>query len=178
MGFWNGELVEPKRQFRWLMRFGSNTGFLSPITFALKKADKPKAKINEVSHKYLNHFFNYPGRLEWEAINVTFASVSDPDATTLLHRLLNRSGYTTPTGETTLTTLSKQKFAGTIGRVDLVQINADGADIEKWTLYNPFFTSVQYGALDYGSEEIVEISTTLRYDWAELNDLKNTPSAG
>ena len=179
-GFWSSELVEPKRQFRWYMNFGSNSGFLTPLEYALKKADKPKAKIGEITHKYLNHSFYYPGRLEWEAINVTFASVSDADATTLVHRLLNRAGYQTPiaANDKNRFTFSKEKFAGAIGSVDIIQTNADGAEIEKWTLYNPFFTSVQYGALDYGSDEIVEIATTVRYDWAELNGIKNGPDAG
>jgi hypothetical protein len=177
-GFWSSELVEPKRQFRWYMSFGSNSNFLSPLVYALKKADKPKAKIGEVTHKYLNHSFYFPGRLEWEAINVTFASVSDADATTLVQRLLNRAGYQTPEQVTDRYTFSKEKFAGAIGTIDIIQTNADGSPIEKWTLHNPFFTSVQYGALDYGSDEIVEITTTVRYDWAVLNDVKNGPAAG
>lgn len=177
-GFWKTELVEPKRQFRWYMKFGSSSGFLTPLVYALKKADKPKLKINSVSHKYLNHTFNFPGRVEWEEIGVTFASVSDVDATTLVHRLLNRAGYQTPETVAERVTFSKQKFAGAIGSIDIVQINADGAEIETWTLHNPFFTSVQYGALDYGNDEIVEITTNIKYDWAELNNVKNQPNAG
>ena len=72
MAFWEGQ-VEPLRKNRWKMNipnFKDETksgGTGDQYTYALKKVDKPKAKIGEITHKYMNHFFYYPGRLEWEA---------------------------------------------------------------------------------------------------------------
>jgi len=171
MAFWNAAGPEPKRQFRWYMLFGGNNGAdLSNIRFALKKTDKPKYKIGEITHKYLNHSFYYPGRLEWEAINVTFASVADPDATLLMDLVTKLAGYIEPTNENAVETISKQKFGEAIAAngISLIQIDSNGNKIEEWLLNNPFFTNVNYGSLDYGSDEIVEISCTVRYDWAKL----------
>lgn len=171
MAFWSSAVAEPKRNFRWVVEFGGAAG-LDGIRYAAKKVDKPKAKINEASHKYLNHFFYYPGRLEWETINITFASVTDPDATQALMNLLKRVNYLVPNDaslpEAERKTLGKAKFANEIGRMKIIQVGVEGQAIETWQLNNPFFTSVQFGSLDYGNEDIVEISTTVRYDWAEL----------
>lgn len=170
MAFWSEAAEEPLRQYRWYMNFGATTNSSAKIdglVYALKKVDKPKAKVNEITHKYLNHFFYYPGRLEWEAINLTIASVKMAD--TALYNVLTTAGYKWPTGPEIRNTISKNAFGSAIGsKLSLIQVDAAGTPIETWELKNPFFTSVQFGALDYGSEEIVEITCTLRYDMANL----------
>lgn len=169
MAFWSTQIAEPKRNYRWAVLFGPAD--LSAIRYALKKVDKPKAKIGEVPHKYLNHTFYYPGRLEWEAINMTLASITEPDATQRIHNVLTNAGYGVPRGtlnEFDSSTIGKNKFRNALGIMSIIQLNADGQRIETWELHNPFFTNVNYGSLDYGSEEIVEISCTVRYDWAQL----------
>ena len=171
MSFWSNA-GEPLRQYRWIMAFGGNVDFDQHV-YALKKVDKPKAKIEEITHKYLNHFFYYPGRLSWEPINLTIAAVTNPSVDDTLYKVLAAAGYMWPTTEkdTELkTTISKNKFGSAIGKnITIKQINSGGVSIEEWNLTNPFFTSVQFGSLDYSSEEIVEIQCTIRYDRAELN---------
>lgn len=174
MAFWSVQGPEPKRTYRWVVTFAS-TNLQSGISYALKKVDKPKAKVNSVQHKYLNHFFNYPGRLEWEDVNMTFAAITQPDATYLLNDVLIKAGYGVPqdngtSGPNQLATIGKLKFNGALGnKLYIKQINPEGSVIEEWELNNPFFVSVQFGSLDYASEEIVEIATTVKYDWAKLN---------
>lgn len=171
MAFWNPNSSEPLRQYRWYIDFGGQTDSLDQIRYALKKTDKPKAKVGEITHKYLNHFFYYPGRLEWESVSMTFAAVTQASATWLVNNVLKKAGYGVPVNnanDAQLATIGKNKFNTAIGNLDLVQINPEGTAIEKWTLYNPFFTAVNFGTLDYGSEEIVDIQCTVRYDYAKL----------
>lgn len=173
MAFWSAPGAEPLRQHRWYINFGGATD-LNSIQYALKKVDKPKAKIGSVQHKYLNHYFNFPGRLEWEDINMTFASIIQPSAAATLMQILRNSGYGVPTDDTITepsqrATLGKEKFAKQIGSFEIRQIDPSGVEIEKWTINRPFFTSVQFGSLDYGAEEIVEITCTVKYDWADFD---------
>ena len=170
MAFWSTERLEPKRQHRWYVQFGS---VLNGLRYALKKVDKPKAEISTVEHKWLNHTFNYPGRLTWKEINMTFASVSDPDATDTLNVLLERAGYRRPQGldidqPAARQTIGKAKMNAVIGQFDIIQVDPEGAPIETWTIYKPLFTNVEFGALDYSNEEIVEISCTVKYYWVQL----------
>ena len=59
MAFWSDAGgFEPKRNFRWRVIFTSP--LMNTLSYALKKVDKPKAKIGEATHKYLNHFFYFP----------------------------------------------------------------------------------------------------------------------
>ncbi len=175
MAFWSNQGgTEPKRQYRWFITFPGTAVNLQQISYALKKVDKPKAKIGEITHKYLNHSFYYPGRLEWEAINMTFASVTQADANKLVNDVLIAAGYGVPkdggqSGDNQRATIGKKKFAGALGNsFSIIQVDADGMPIEEWKINNPFFTNVQFGSLDYAAEEIVEIACTVRYDWAQL----------
>lgn len=172
--FWSQMAQEPKRQHRWYINFAGNNGSLQQLRFAAKKVTKPGAKINATPHKYLNHVFNFPGRLEWEDITIDFASVTLPDATGLVEFITQAAGYILPVNEFDVQTMSKQKFEAAIGDINIVQIDAEGTPIETWTLYRPFFTSIKYGDLDYENEGILSISVGVKYDWASLNGNRGT----
>lgn len=177
MAFWDAAL-EPKRSHRWYIQFTSD---LINVQFTLKKTDKPSMKVNEVKHQYLNHSFYYPGRVEWNPITVTMANIHEGsvDNTQILHNIVVQAGYQFPqaaakdsTGNTNnLTTISKKALNSGIGKLQIVQINSVGDAIEVWELKNPLFTDIKFSSgLSYESDEIVECSMGIEYDWATLND--------
>jgi hypothetical protein len=61
-------------------------------------------------------------------------------------------------------------FGDSLVKFSIIQINQNGDFVESWDLYNCFISSVNYGTLTYGGEEIVEISLTVQYDWATQNE--------
>lgn len=172
MAFWINPNPEPKRAHRWYIEFGGAN--LKKLVYALKKTDKPAATISSIEHKYLNHSFYYPGRLTWNEISITFASVTDPDAARILYKILQESGYGPPAtalSSTERSTISKGKANAAIGQsLDIVQIDSSGTPIEKFKLFNPFFTEVTFGGtLDYEQEGIVDLTCKVKYDYAELD---------
>ena len=48
--------------------------------------------------------------------------------------------------------------------------------LEKWILNNPFLTNVDFGNLSYSSDDLVNISMTIKYDWATLELPERTDS--
>ena len=56
--------------------------------------------------------------------------------------------------------------------VTISQIDAEGKVIEQWTLINAFVSNVEFGQLSYASEDLVEISVTVVYDYAKLDKTK------
>lgn len=181
MAFWNTG-AEPKRSNRWFVSIANRP----QLQYALKKIDKPSFKVNEITHKYLNHEFYYPGRVEWNPISMTIASVTNvgilakdfdafkEDATFAIHSVFVKAGYIFPKGADATTaaqktTLSKEKMNKEIGELSIKQINSDGKVIESWLLYYPQFTTITYGSLNYENDEIVDITVGIEYDWAELN---------
>tara|TARA_R110002110_G_scaffold68428_1_gene185270 strand:- start:23 stop:613 length:591 start_codon:yes stop_codon:yes gene_type:complete len=175
MPFWSDnfaestQLKDPKRQFRFKIEF---TGISAPqggsLLWYAKSVNKPAFTIETSEHQYLNHTFYYPGSVKWEPISITLVDPRDPDITATLSDIINLSGYTPPSNPNSLGTMSKSRAAGALGAVYISQIDGDGNEIEKWTLWNAFITNVKYGDLSYGTDDLVELTLEVRYDWARL----------
>ena len=177
--FWTTPGEDPKRSYRFLVTFPNlpNGG-----TWYAKKASKPEVSITETSHKYINHTFYYPGRVEWSTVDITFVDPVSPDASNNLTALIEASGYVVPKDFTDTVTMSKAAANAMLGKVKIRQLgSATGGtqpnSLETWTLNNAFITKVNFGELDYESDELTNITVTLRYDWAELETANTDISA-
>ena len=54
-------------------------------------------------------------------------------------------------------------------------VGANATVIEEWEIINPIITNISWGDLDYGSDDLVECTLDIKYDWAELNVVKSKP---
>jgi len=168
--FWTSVNQEPKRAYRWYIGFGK-LGDLGDLQYACKRVDRPSISVSETEHTYINHKFYYPGRVEWSEVSVSFVDVvGDDGAADVFLTALNKAGYDIPIGDAAtgsgLVTLGKASLHGQMGDVYLYMVNADGEIHEQWTLKNAFFKSVRLSGLDYGSDEMLTVDVSIRYDWA------------
>ena len=170
--FWAGANLEPKRQHRWLL-------LMSGVpSFVVKTAAKPSYAINNTEHKYFGHTFNYPGNVTWNPVDVTLVDPIDPDTSKGLQTVLLNSGYDNPDARLELNseglfTVSKQEAVNALGGIiTLQQIgtrnNKPNQILEEWDMHNPWIEKVDFGKLDYSSDAMVDISMTIRYDYAIL----------
>jgi len=166
--FWNDKFLEPKRKFRWLFRA---EGLGSDAEWIAKSVKKPSWNVSEHPHKFINHTFHYPGRVEWQPIEATLVDVSHPqDASANLLGALRNAGYNFPTGKFEGShTITKAGAVGALGKVTITQIGINENDImDEWTIVNGFITDVQLGDLDYEGDDLVEVSLTMVYDYAYM----------
>jgi len=170
--FWNDVRTEPKRRFRFELKFSSrSSGGQGAIpVWTVKTATKPKANVSLIEHQYIDHTFKYPGRVTWDPITITLVDPVHPDLSFAFLDVLGASGYKFPTtAAQSKASLSKRKFTEQIGQVFIDQIDEDGKIIERWALQNPFITSVDFGgSLDYTSDEMNEVTIEMQFDWAKL----------
>ena len=75
-----------------------------------------------------------------------------------------RPGLFTPSKAEATDALGGKVKLRQIGTVDDVPNQV----VEEWQLFNPWILDVNFGSLDYASTDMVEISMTLRYDFAQL----------
>jgi hypothetical protein len=170
MAFWSVGSTEPKRQFRWTFTLGTGITGATIQTYFVKSVKKPTFTVTSVQHNFVQHTFNYPGRLTWAPIDVTFVDPVEPDTSTILANIVAESGYSIPTNEEiALRSLNKGDFIANVGTPTIQQIDAEGLPIETWTLYNAFVTSLDFGQLDYSTDDLVVISMQLTYDYATIN---------
>tara|TARA_R100000388_G_C7238714_1_gene159720 strand:- start:519 stop:1178 length:660 start_codon:yes stop_codon:yes gene_type:complete len=174
--FWSNAALEPKRQFRFLLQ-------LSPIeSYVITKVNRPSFDVGEAEHKFINHTFYYPGRVTWQDVTFTLVDSVMPDTTGILMKMLMASGYRFPNNQDQAQrTISKVEAVSAVGSC-LIHVlghgdtsaTVDGAAtsseiLETWTLKNPWIKSVNMGDLDYGSDDILSMDVTLKYDWATLS---------
>ena len=111
--FWSDPTITPKRAFKFLVSLG--TGERQLPSFVCKKVTKPSFDITETPHKFLNHTFYFPGRLEWQTIDLTAVDPLTPDASKIIAEILKFSGYNVPTQATAgrKVTISKRRATAT-----------------------------------------------------------------
>jgi len=169
MTFWSSNKIDPKRGFRFLMELTPSSG--SKIaTYNVKTAKKPTFQMDGQGEvKYIQHTFKYPGRITWQPIEVTVIDPSDPDTQAILYNIISDAGYNVPsTPNASTVSMSKAKSMKAIGSIKIREIDAEGSDISIWTLHNPFLVDVDWGQLGYDSDEILEYTLTIDYDFATL----------
>lgn len=168
MAFWTDATrgQDPKRQNNFIVRMN---GPNRVEQFYIKTAEKPSATTNTADINYLNHTFKIPGRTTWNPVSVTFYdSVDEQSSATQLVRLLEDMGYNPPSDPNDFGTVSKASSIVALGNVQIIQLDSRGNEVETWTLMNAFMTEVNFGTLDYSSDEVVEVTAQFTYDFAKF----------
>ena len=175
MTFWNDAEMMPKRSHSFLMTIVGADEKID--NFMVKKTNKPGFTISKTTHKFLNHSFHFPGKIEWKPVKVTLVDSQKNDSATRMMKILDRAGYKAPVGPTfqvndgSAQTISKKKFVkDALVRVMIEQVDDDGNMIDQWTLMNPWISDVDMGNLDYDSDDMLTLEIEFTYDWAKLTN--------
>ena len=170
--FWSSTLVDPKRSYRWIL-------VLNKIpTYVIKTSGKPNFTIESVQHQFVAHTFYYPGRIQWQELQISLVDPVFPDASAIVVKTLQASGYALPgTQDDAKRSFSKKDAVQALGVPSIQQIDAKGNAIEKWTLYNAWLSAVNFGELSYENDAMVNVQLTLRYDWAQYEGAPASPDA-
>lgn len=176
--FWQNPALEPKRAFKFVLRIAGTNSF-GVKQFLVTKVSKPSFTVTESEHQYLNHSFYFPGKVQWSEVSFTIVdTLGMADGTVAMVELFKEMGYTLPanpdTGPEALRTISKRNATAAMGQVEIVQLDSEGVEREIWTLNNAWFKDVKFGELDYGSEEMLNVEVTLKYDNATLRSSGGT----
>ena len=166
MPFWNEPDAQPKLAFKWFASFGSGVDTIQ--TYTLRTFQRPSFTINTTEYLWINDVNFKPGVLTWNPIEITLTDGEDikDNNASKLYALLKKSGYTS--GQEGISNIQKKKSSFALGgQVYFQQIDSKAVVLETWKLINPFLEAVNFGQGNYSSEEIITISLTIRYDYAE-----------
>lgn len=196
-------LIEPYNKFKFIAKFinfqqttsnplnvlgGDLPSEFSDLRVYVRRIDAPKINF-EFERAYANEYVDYfqQGSIHWEPINITFVDVArkttqDYDT---LRRILDNYVSSMNTFNN-----STQEFQQ--NRTNIVDLPAFCASIEIHSLshfyedsnienYNNVFTitkprisKIDFGTLEYGSDEINEISVTVIPEWCSNQNIKSS----
>ena len=178
--FWTSPTFEPKRAFRFLVEF--TPGKSESLQFLAKSVSRPSYTVSSNPHKFFNHTFHYPGRVEWNTVSLTLVDAIKPNASEIFMDYLSNIGYADPTKfadqkDLTSKTITKHSATQALGLVKIMEIGTPEGGGNKastkgeWILKNAFITEVNFGEHSYDSEEMIDIQLTIQYDWADYRNL-------
>lgn len=170
--FWSEPGLEPKRKFRYLLYFAGMPQFIA------KSVSKPSFQVGSTGHSFLQHNFNFPGRVTWQDVSITIVDPIQPDSTSTLYKIIQDAGYVLPPNVTNdelggARTITKADMVAALGptvRIDTIGSGGSSEVLESWILNNPQITSVNFDTLDYSSDDLLNIQIGIKYDWASLNE--------
>lgn len=162
--FWANITSEPKRKYRFILNLAGIDSWV------ITRVDRPSFNVTESEHTFFNHKFYYPGKVEWQTVNFTTVDPINPDATAYLMGILGACGYQVPS-PMAYESISKQKAVEVLGEVKIKAKNAEGKDVEVWTLKNAWVKNVGMGDFEYASDDMLTMDIELRYDYALYNSI-------
>lgn len=149
-----------KRKFRWKMLIQWGPGNIINEWF-VKVAARPKLAIESAEVSFLNATTWLPGKAKWEAIQVQYRDVAGEkgaiDMMNLYNWILSIYNFQDSVK------LQQNEKNGWYGKVFLQLYEGCGTLLEEWMLGSCYPESVDFGGLDYGSNEEVTIDLTLKY---------------
>jgi len=155
----------------------TNYGVDTAAVWWAKTVDTPSYTVTDVTHSFFDNEYKFPGRVQWQDVNMTLVDPISPNAVQLTNQIILDSGYSIKGSQefsANPTSITKAGANAALGSVVIDIFAGNGDVVESWTMFNPFITSVKFSALDYTNDDMRTIDLTWKYDWAGCeNPLSN-----
>tara|TARA_R100001510_G_C7656308_1_gene216181 strand:+ start:2653 stop:3246 length:594 start_codon:yes stop_codon:yes gene_type:complete len=162
--FWANIQSEPKRKYRFVLQLGGIEAW------TITQVQRPSFNVTETEHTFYNHKFYYPGKVEWQTVSFSLVDPIHPDATAYIMGILGACGYRVPTPDQYLS-ISKKRAVEVLGQPKIKAKDADGEDVEIWTLVNAWVKNVNMDSFEYASDDMLRMEVEMRYDYALFNSV-------
>jgi len=145
---------EPKLKNRFIMQIGGINAYL------IKSANRPQIQFDEVILEHMNVTRYVKGKGKWQPIEITLYDPVVPSAAQQVMEWIR---------------LSHESVTGRDGYADFYKKDVSfqvlgpvGDVVEEWELKGTFIETANFGDLAFDSSDPVEITLTLKYDYAVL----------
>ena len=145
---------EPKTQNRFIM-------YIEGIpAFTIKAMARPTIQFDEVVLEHINVKRYVKGKGAWQPLEITLYDPIVPSASQAVMDWV-RQHHESVTGRQGYSDFYKKDITFNL-------LGPVGDIIEEWTLKGTFIQNANFGTMDYGTSDQVEIALTLQYDYAIL----------
>ena len=152
---------EPKLKNRFVLSIGDGLDGGGGIpAMLIKTANRPSITFEEVELNHLNIKRYIKGKASWETIEITMYDPIVPSAAQAVMEWI-RLSHESVTGRDGYSDFYKKE-------VTIKVLGPVGDVVETWVLKGTWIQSANFNDLDFASSDPVDISVTLRYDYAVL----------
>lgn len=147
------EAFHPSLQFRYMV----TTSKLAGAAFYARSAQQPTAQHNPVTVEYVNSYFKVKGKTRWDDITLQCYQFEGITASQLWGYLQQHQQ----------TSAAVDSYApGYKHDLKIMILNPLEVPIGTWTLVGAFYTSVAWGDMDRGTDDVIQATVTISYDYA------------
>ena len=160
----NQGLLMPKLQYRFRVNFlniGGSTDGLA-LTKQVVDITRPQVSFGEITIPVYNSTLYLAGRHEWQALTVNIRDDAQGEVARLVGAQLQRQLDFVE--QASAATGQDYKFQTNIQILDGGNGNVTPIVLESWECYGCFIQQANYNNLNYGTNEVVQIALTIRYD--------------
>jgi hypothetical protein len=168
----NQGLLMPKLQYRFRVNF-LNLGIGQTIELTKQVVDisRPQVSFGEITLPVYNSTMYLAGRHEWQPLTVNIRDDAGGQVSKLVGQQLQKQLDFVE--QASAATGQDYKFQTNIEILDGGNGTAVPAVLETWECYGCFIQQANYNTLNYGTNDVVTISLTLRYDNAVQSPLSS-----
>ena len=145
---------EPKLKNRFIMDIDGIPAY------TIKTAQRPQITFEEVTLEHMNITRYVKGKGRWQQLQITLYDPIVPSAASAVIEWI-RLHHESATGRDGYSEFYKKN-------INFQVLGPVGDIIEKWTLNGAFIADASFGDMDFASSDPIEITLTLRYDYAIL----------
>ena len=166
----NQGLLMPKLQYRFRVNFlNFGTGATIELTKQVVDINRPQISFEEITLPVYNSTLYLAGRHSWNELTVNVRDDAQGSVSKLVGQQIQKQ--LDMVEQASAATGQDYKFQTNIEILDGGNGTAVPQVLETWECYGCYLKTANYGALNYGSNEVATIALTIRYDNAVQSPL-------
>jgi hypothetical protein len=166
----NQGLLMPKLQYRFRVNFlNFGTGATIELTKQVVDINRPQISFEEITLPVYNSTLYLAGRHSWTELTVNVRDDAQGSVSKLVGQQIQKQ--LDMVEQASAATGQDYKFQTNIEILDGGNGTAVPQVLETWECYGCYLKTANYGALNYGSNEVATIALTIRYDNAVQSPL-------
>ena len=166
----NQGLLMPKLQYRFRVNFLSfGTGATIELTKQVMDLNRPQISFEEITIPIYNSTLYLAGRHSWTELTINVRDDAQGSVSKLVGQQVQKQ--LDMVEQASAATGQDYKFQTNIEILDGGNGTAVPQVLETWECYGCYLKTANYGALNYGSNEVATIALTIRYDNAVQSPL-------
>lgn len=172
--FWNDKSFEPKRNFRWLLKFDDLVNHIPP--HYVKNVKKPSFTINSKRVQGIGYAINVAQQVQYQPVEITLIDDQKNTVTDFIYYYFNYAGNDFSGKQGAQTCINTNKAKNKTRNIELWMLNHNGIPIEIWTLYGAWISSFTQSDLSYENSDLATYTMTITYDYFQYgnNDFSST----
>jgi hypothetical protein len=159
----NQGLLMPKLQYRFRVNF-LNLGLGNTIEMTKQVIDisRPNVQFQEITIPIYNSTLYLAGKHQWQTLSVNIRDDASGNVSKLVGQQLQKQMDFVE--QASAATGQDYKFQTNIEILDGGNGTSVPSVLETWEVYGCFIQTANYNTLNYGTNEVVTVSLTIRFD--------------